>query len=160
MSHIAVSQLPNARLKGCCWIRRCKSAVLKKHPKMMSGPAGVEQSAALRSLHVAALHASPYALRPLRDPCRIVFVIKELSPERWVNNGGGDFAMQLKAPNFSDVADKALQAEGKYTHWSLFDRFCLANELLDASDSAGMGLCLMFWAPGLTHPHWCQLFHV
>ena len=63
-------------------------------------------------------------------------MLKEL-PENWISNGSTDFAVQLKPPDFSDVSNKALQAEGSYTHWSLFDRFCLVNELLDASDSAG-----------------------
>lgn len=70
---------------------------------------------------------------------RVVFVLKEL-PENWISNGSTDFAIQLKPPDFSDVSSKALQAEGTYSHWSLFDRFCLVNELLDASDSAG-GCC-------------------
>lgn len=69
--------------------------------------------------------------------CRIVFVLKETSPENWISNGSTDFAIQIKAPDFAEVSDKALAAEGTYSHWSLFDRFCLVNELLDAADSAG-----------------------
>ena len=64
-------------------------------------------------------------------------MLKELSPEKWISNGSTDFAVQIKPPDFSDVSSKALAAEGTYSHWSLFDRFCLVNELLDASDSAG-----------------------
>ena len=75
-------------------------------------------------------------------PCRLVFVLKETNPERWVSNGSTDFAVQLKAPDFSDVARKALEAEGSSSHWSLFDRFCLAIELLDAADSAGGKIAL------------------
>lgn len=67
---------------------------------------------------------------------RVVFVLKEL-PDKWISNGSTDFTIQLKPPDFSEVSDKALAAEGSYSHWSLFDRFCLVNELLDASDSAG-----------------------
>lgn len=70
--------------------------------------------------------------------CRVVWVLKELEPENWVHNGGTDFAVQLKPPSVSDVLGKVLTAEGTYSHWSLFNRFILANEILDAADSAGM----------------------
>ena len=68
---------------------------------------------------------------------RVVWVLKELEPENWVHNGGTDFAVQLKPPSVSDVLGKVLTAEGTYDHWSLFNRFILANEILDAADSAG-----------------------
>lgn len=32
---------------------------------------------------------------------------------------------------------QVLDAEGTYTHWSLFNRFCLAIELTDGFDAAG-----------------------
>lgn len=64
-------------------------------------------------------------------------MLKELEPENWVHNGGTDFAVQLKPPSVSDVLGKVLTAEGTYEHWSLFNRFILANEILDAADSAG-----------------------
>ena len=35
-----------------------------------------------------------------------MWVLKELEPENWVNNGGTDFAVQLKAPNVQDVIQK------------------------------------------------------
>lgn len=70
--------------------------------------------------------------------CRVVWVLKELEPENWVHNGGTDFAVQLKPPSAADVLGKVLTAEGTYTHWSLFNRFILANEILDAADSAGI----------------------
>lgn len=68
---------------------------------------------------------------------RVVWVLKELEPENWIHNGGTDFAVQLKPPSAGDVLGKVLTAEGTYTHWSLFNRFILANEILDAADSAG-----------------------
>ena len=71
---------------------------------------------------------------------RVVWVLKELEPENWVHNGGTDFAVQLKPPSAADVLGKVLTAEGTYTHWSLFNRFILANEILDAADSAGVSL--------------------
>lgn len=67
----------------------------------------------------------------------MVWVLKELEPENWIHNGGTDFAVQLKPPSAADVLGKVLTAEGTYTHWSLFNRFILANEVLDAADSAG-----------------------
>ena len=69
--------------------------------------------------------------------CRVVWVLKELEPENWIHNGGTDFAVQLKPPSAADVLGKVLTAEGTYSHWSLFNRFILANEILDAADSAG-----------------------
>ena len=82
------------------------------------------------------LHEAARQLTTPWLPFRVVFVLKEL-PDNWISNGSTDFAIQLKPPDFSEVSDKALAAEGSYSHWSLFDRFCLVNELLDASDSAG-----------------------
>lgn len=68
---------------------------------------------------------------------RVVFVLKETQPEKWMNSGAGDFVAQLKPPDLSDVVDKVLDAEANYSHWSLFNRFCMANDLLDAADAAG-----------------------
>lgn len=69
--------------------------------------------------------------------CRVVFVVKELSPENWINNGGVDFTVTLKQPGVASVTDKVLTAESTYSHWSLYDRFCLALETLEAADAAG-----------------------
>ena len=77
---------------------------------------------------------------------RVVGVLKALPPENWIHNGGTDFAVQLKPPSASDVLGKVLTAEGTYTHWSLFNRFILANEILDAADSAGIdSFSLTLW---------------
>ena len=78
---------------------------------------------------------------------RVVWVLKELEPENWVHNGGTDFAVQLKPPSAADVLGKVLTAEGTYTHWSLFNRFILANEILDAADSAGVSLYMFILIP-------------
>ena len=77
---------------------------------------------------------------------RVVWVLKELEPENWVHNGGTDFAVQLKPPSAADVLGKVLTAEGTYTHWSLFNRFILANDILDAADSAGAAHMLIIAA--------------
>lgn len=68
---------------------------------------------------------------------RVVFVLKETAPEAWLNSGGGDFVATLKPPDLSDLVDKVVDAEANYSHWSLFNRFCMANEILDAADAAG-----------------------
>ncbi len=40
---------------------------------------------------------------------------------------------------------QVIAAEATYTHWSLFQRFCLAIEVLDAADAAGPeGMALIF----------------
>ena len=84
---------------------------------------------------------------------RVVWVLKELEPENWIHNGGTDFAVQLKPPSASDVLGKVLTAEGTYTHWSLFNRFILANEILDAADSAGES-CHAFQLAVHYHASW------
>ena len=76
---------------------------------------------------------------------RVVFVLKETQPENWLNSGAGDFVAQLKPPDLSDVVDKVLDAEANYSHWSLFNRFCMANDLLDAADAAGGILSFLPW---------------
>ena len=65
-------------------------------------------------------------------------MLKETAPERWLSSGGGDFVAQLKPPDASALISKVITAEATYSHWSLFNRFCLANELLDAADAAGV----------------------
>lgn len=65
--------------------------------------------------------------------------MQELEPEEnWVNNGGVDYGVQLKAPSLSDITTKVLDAEATYSNWGLFNRFCLANELLDGASAAGL----------------------
>lgn len=65
--------------------------------------------------------------------------LQELEPEEnWVNNGGVDYGVQLKAPSLSDITTKVLDAEATYSNWGLFNRFCLANELLDGASAAGL----------------------
>ncbi|KAL4424419.1 hypothetical protein ABPG77_005662 [Micractinium sp. CCAP 211/92] len=68
-------------------------------------------------------------------PARLVFVIKE--GEQWTNSGGGDFVAHLKPPGKSEVMEKVLVAESEYDHWSLFNRFIMAGQMLDAADAAG-----------------------
>ncbi len=70
-------------------------------------------------------------------PSRVVFVLKETEPEAWLNSGAGDFVAQLKPPDLTNLVDKVIEAESTYTHWSLFNRFCMANDILDAADAAG-----------------------
>ena len=77
-------------------------------------------------------------------PSRVVFVLKETEPEAWLNSGAGDFVAQLKPPDLTDLVDKVIQAESTYTHWSLFNRFCMANDILDAADAAGETFCGQF----------------
>ena len=67
-------------------------------------------------------------------------MLKQTQPEKWVNNGGADFAVQIKAPSAEDIVAKVVNAEATYTHWSLFNRFCMALEVLDAADSVGGAL--------------------
>ena len=48
--------------------------------------------------------------------CRVVWVLKELEPENWVNNGGTDFAVQLKAPDVQDVIHK-VSSQSRLLSW-------------------------------------------
>ncbi|GFH24949.1 carbohydrate-Binding Module Family 45, partial [Haematococcus lacustris] len=59
-------------------------------------------------------------------PPSLVFVLKETQPEAWINDGGTDFRVQLKPPGLANLVDKVVEAESTYTHWSLFNRFCMA----------------------------------
>ncbi|PSC73883.1 ABC transporter A family member 2 isoform B [Micractinium conductrix] len=68
-------------------------------------------------------------------PQRLVFVIKD--GEKWSNSGGGDFVAHLKPPNRNEVESKVLEAEATFSHWSLFNRFVMAAQMLDAADAAG-----------------------
>lgn len=68
-------------------------------------------------------------------------MLKETHPENWLNSGAGDFVAQLKPPDLSDIVDKVVDMEATASHWSLFNRFCMANDVLDAADAAGA--CVM-----------------
>jgi hypothetical protein len=69
-------------------------------------------------------------------PERVVFVLKETSPEAWINNGS-QFTAQLKPPDLSALVGRVLAVEGSADHWSLLNRFNMAVELLEAFDTAG-----------------------
>lgn len=89
---------------------------------------------------------------------RVVFVLKETEPENWLNSGAGDFVAQLKPPDLSNVVDKVITAESTYTHWSLFNRFCMANDILDAADAAGELFHLIGPPSELSLvPFWCTV---
>ncbi|KAG2441975.1 hypothetical protein HYH02_009769 [Chlamydomonas schloesseri] len=79
-------------------------------------------------------------------PHRLTFVLKQTQDgETWFNNGGSNYAVQLRAPPIDSFVKKVLEAEGSFSHWSLVQRLMLATEVLDAADSAGpAGMALMF----------------
>ncbi|KAG2440720.1 hypothetical protein HXX76_003577 [Chlamydomonas incerta] len=79
-------------------------------------------------------------------PHRLTFVLKQTQDgETWFNNGGSNYAVQLRAPPMDSFVKKVLDAEGSFSHWSLVQRLMLASEVLDAADSAGpAGMALMF----------------
>ena len=77
-------------------------------------------------------------------PTSLVFVIKELEPERWIS-GSGQFTLILKQPDASSIAKKIITAESEYSNWSLFNRLCLSLEVLDAASLSGPeGMALIF----------------
>lgn len=78
-------------------------------------------------------------------PQRVVFVIKEQEPENWLNDGGVDFAVHIKAPELKEVEARVLDAEANYGNWSLFNRFCMALEVLDAADASGASGMAFFY---------------
>lgn len=45
--------------------------------------------------------------------------------------------MQLKPPSLNKLTDRVLSCEGEAEHWSLKDRFVLANDVLDGLAAAG-----------------------
>uniref|UniRef100_A0A383WLS7 Uncharacterized protein n=1 Tax=Tetradesmus obliquus TaxID=3088 RepID=A0A383WLS7_TETOB len=69
-------------------------------------------------------------------PERIVFVLKELSPENWINNGSC-YSVQLKPPGIDKLISRVLDCEGEASHWSLKDRLVLVNDVLDGFAAAG-----------------------
>ncbi|KAF8071284.1 R1 [Scenedesmus sp. PABB004] len=77
-------------------------------------------------------------------PERIVFVLKELQPENWINNGSC-YSAQLKPPGLDKLVNRVLGCEGESGHWSLKDRFVLANDVLDGFAAGGAeGMAFMF----------------
>jgi alpha-glucan,water dikinase len=77
-------------------------------------------------------------------PERIVFVLKELQPENWINNGSC-YSVQLKPAGVSQLVQRVLDMEGNADHWSLKDRFVLANDVLDGLAAAGAdGMSFLF----------------
>lgn len=58
----------------------------------------------------------------------------------------------------AEVVEKVLAAESEYDHWSLFNRFIMAGQLLDAADAAGERARLP--RPRLRHARFCLLKRV
>ena len=67
-----------------------------------------------------------------------MFVLKELEPESWINNGSC-YGVQLKPPGLRDLVEKVVNTEANAEHWSLKDRLALANDVLDGAIAAGGG---------------------
>lgn len=77
-------------------------------------------------------------------PERIVFVLREMEPEAWINNGSC-YTIQLRAPGLEKILASVLTAEASAEHWTLKDRFVLANETLDGFVAAGCdGMAFFF----------------
>lgn len=68
-------------------------------------------------------------------PQKIVFVLKE--GEKWINGSGSDFTAQIKPPDVTDIVSTILEAESSSEHWSLFNRFIMALQVLEGLDAAG-----------------------
>lgn len=61
-------------------------------------------------------------------PERIVFVLKELQPENWINNGSC-YSVQLKPAGVSQLVQRVLDIEGNAEHWSLKDRWVFVGHV-------------------------------
>ena len=44
----------------------------------------------------------------------------------------------MRQPDAKTLADKVITAESTYSHWSLFNRLCMVNEVLDAAALSGI----------------------
>lgn len=68
-------------------------------------------------------------------PHHIVFVLKD-GQDNWYNNGSC-YGVMLKAPSLEEIVRKVIDAESTYSNWSLFNRFCMAADILDSAEAAG-----------------------
>jgi len=91
-------------------------------------------------------HNNPMRIRIPKEgaPGRLVFVLKVVDPEEKWHNNGNCFNINVKAPSTSDIFDKALDAEGNWSTYTLMARYQLAMELLGQAEKIPGGDAMGF----------------
>eukprot|EP00894_Picocystis_sp_ML_P000294 jgi/Pico_ML_1/50811/g1953.t1 len=65
--------------------------------------------------------------------------------EQWIKDNGKDFVLRVKPASAEDLMQQIVKPEATYSNWGLFNRFCLAIELLDqAAEVGGTGMASMY----------------
>jgi alpha-glucan,water dikinase len=87
-------------------------------------------------------------------PMGLQFVLKQVGPNRWLNDRGGNFFVPLRidyenkacaaSPKLEDIAGQIIQAETGTGSWTLMHRFNLCHDLLDRVADSRDGLALLF----------------
>jgi alpha-glucan, water dikinase len=87
-------------------------------------------------------------------PSGIVFVLKQLDPERWLTDRGGNFlvpllevrdtAAALTDAHLTRIADEIIEREMSGNSWTLMHRFNLCYDLLDGVRKDAEGLALIY----------------
>ncbi|OAE19119.1 hypothetical protein AXG93_2062s1300 [Marchantia polymorpha subsp. ruderalis] len=76
-------------------------------------------------------------------PKHLVFVLRDKAGT-WYNNGGC-FSVMVKPLELKDLMNQIVVPETSYSNWSLFSRFVLASNLLDAAEALGAeGMALVY----------------
>ncbi|XP_024523543.1 alpha-glucan water dikinase 2 [Selaginella moellendorffii] len=79
----------------------------------------------------------------LEVPRCLVFVLKD-TDGAWYNNNGC-FQVPLKCFELNDLMEQVILSETTFDNWSLFNRFILASELVDAAEEIGAnGMAFMY----------------
>jgi alpha-glucan,water dikinase len=87
-------------------------------------------------------------------PMGLQFVLKQVEPNRWLNDRGGNFFVPVRidyenkacaaSPELADIADRIIKAEMSRNSWTLMHRFNLCHDLLDEVADSVDGLALLF----------------
>jgi alpha-glucan,water dikinase len=87
-------------------------------------------------------------------PMGLQFVLKQVEPNRWLNDRGGNFFVPIRidyekkacaaSPELADIASQIIQAEMSRNSWTLMHRFNLCHELLEPVADSPDGLALLF----------------
>lgn len=78
-------------------------------------------------------------------PNKLVMLLVDEKEEQWIKDNGKDFVLRVKPASAEDLMQQIVKPEATYSNWGLFNRFCLAIELLDqAAEVGGTGMASMY----------------
>lgn len=78
-------------------------------------------------------------------PHQLVMLLVDETQGIWIKDNGKDFVLRVKPASAEGLLQRIVKPEATYSNWGLFNRFCLAIELLDqAAEVGGKGMASIY----------------